>query len=207
MQATWERVHDGILILMNRGKEKWDLMSFPPTLFPPSACAASAGEAVVLTPTWLLKWPWGTLGDDVAAPVHISSQLFVFSLIIFKNFVRSRYNISVRDSPPYNHPSQTTPTQQPPPTFRILLCHHNHPPTINMTTSPLPPQVSYTSNQSAQQDFQSNYNLADPTQSINSYMRYISPLPLPSYPSLAIHNTNSPQLNTPIHPIPTRHHP
>ncbi|KAI4091526.1 MAG: hypothetical protein LQ339_008097 [Xanthoria mediterranea] len=42
-----------------------------------------------------------------------------------------------------------------------------------MTTSPLPPQVSYTSNQSAQQDFQSNYNLADPTQSINSYMRSI----------------------------------
>ncbi|KAI4269684.1 MAG: hypothetical protein LQ337_007128 [Flavoplaca oasis] len=40
-----------------------------------------------------------------------------------------------------------------------------------MAASPLQHQVSYTSNESAQQEFQNQYNLDDPSESIHSYMR------------------------------------
>ncbi|KAL8852442.1 MAG: hypothetical protein Q9221_002672 [Calogaya cf. arnoldii] len=53
-----------------------------------------------------------------------------------------------------------------------------------MSPSPLQQehQVSYTSNQSAQQEFQSQYNLDEPSESIISYMRYANPstFPLPA---------------------------
>ncbi|KAL8998415.1 MAG: hypothetical protein Q9169_002543 [Polycauliona sp. 2 TL-2023] len=40
-----------------------------------------------------------------------------------------------------------------------------------MAASPLHHQVTYTSNQSAQQEFQNQHNLEDPSQSIISYMK------------------------------------